>query len=205
MRVVLLAGGDSARPVSASARILHTCQCPDFPGHAQDQELGVSRMSPVDRILGIGSPHGDDQVGWRCIELLQQRHPTLGAETRAIAEVTEILNYVDGCQRMAIVDASRSGAPAGTIAQYTWPDSRIAGQHRHSTHGIGVADTLRLAEQLGRLPAQVVLFGVEIADCRPGADISSGVATGLAALVEKIAVGWCARPDTPISAGSCEI
>lgn len=147
-------------------------------------------MPSGNRIIGIGSANGDDRAGWRCIDLLRERFSRDDSEAIAIGEVTSILHHVEGCQRMAIVDACCSGAPAGTVTRCTWPDPRIHGQHRHSTHGLGIAETLKLAEQLGRLPAEVTLFGVEVSACQPGSEISQPVAAGLEALVAELALGW---------------
>ncbi len=142
--------------------------------------------SLVDRIVGVGSPHGDDQVGWLLIE--QLRHdPQLKAETRAVRNAVGLTDHLDGCRRLIIVDACRSGAPPGTITRFEWPDARIQLRHGTSTHGLGVADTLRLTEKLGRLPPRVVLFGIEVGECRPAADVDGELAGVLAGLARQIA------------------
>jgi hydrogenase maturation protease len=101
-------------------------------------------------VAGFGSPHGDDQAGWRLIEMIQKR-PELPARVVAIREATELLEELDGCRKLIVVDACRAGGQVGTLTRLQWPDPRIEQHHSHSSHGMGVCCALRLAEQLGRL------------------------------------------------------
>lgn len=130
------------------------------------------------RVLGIGSRHGDDQAAWQLVERLKNRVET-GVEFLALSDPSQILDYVDGCDRLILVDSCASGASPGTATRLTWPDPRIKARHSHSTHGIGVADMLKLADQLGRLPREVVIIGIELEDCQPGLPLSSAVQEGL--------------------------
>jgi hydrogenase maturation protease len=73
---------------------------------------------------------------------------------------------------LIVVDACRSGNRAGAITRLHWPDRRIAVRHGRSTHGIGLAEVLRLAERLGELPNNVEVCGIEVAEISPGYEIS---------------------------------
>jgi len=42
-----------------------------------------------------------------------------------------------------------------------------------SSHGFGLAETLRLADSLGVLPEDLVIFGVAIGDATPGEEVVS--------------------------------
>jgi Ni,Fe-hydrogenase maturation factor len=54
-----------------------------------------------------------------------------------------------------------------------------------SSHGFGVSDTLRLAEQLNALPEQLVILGIEAgAAGGPGEALSAELRRALPALVE---------------------
>jgi hydrogenase maturation protease len=136
--------------------------------------------------IGVGSPHGDDQAAWRIVERLLNRaevESSLDAlRIVAVADPLHLLEHIDPCDRLIVVDACRTGAPPGTVSQFRWPDARIAHQHGRSTHGCDIAMALKLAEALDKLPDEVVLFGIEIEACRPGTDLSSSVVAGLDAL-----------------------
>ena len=152
----------------------------------------VASMSAATRVIGLGSPHGDDQAGWRLIETLRGRLE-LEVAIRAVGDPTELLDCLDGCRRLVIVDACHTGAPAGTITRLSWPDPRILHQHRHSTHRFGVPAVLHLAQQLHRLPEHVVLLGVEVAACHALSEMSEAVASALEELQRRvlIEIGQC--------------
>jgi hydrogenase maturation protease len=132
-------------------------------------------------VVGVGSPFGDDQAGWRLVEMLQ-RHRHLPSRLKTIPEVTQLIDECEGCQRMIIVDACRSGGTAGAVTRLHWPDPRIAERHSQSTHSLGLFDALRLAERLGRLPPVVDIFGIEVSECQPGHEMSLEVLRTLAGL-----------------------
>ena len=141
-------------------------------------------MPAVDRVIGIGSPHGDDVAGWRVVERLAQREDVT-AECIAIG-AGQLLDYLHGCQRAILIDACQSSQAPGTITRLRWPDPRIGVQHRRSTHALSIGDMLAMAQELGRLPPQVVLFGVEISGCRPGSLLSAVVEGALAELEQDV-------------------
>ena len=132
-------------------------------------------------IFGIGSPHGDDQAGWRLIEALTKRSD-VDARLVALHTTASLLDHLDGCRRLILVDACQSEALPGTIFRWQWPDAAISRQTWRSSHQVDVRAALELAETLGRLPSCVVLFGIEIEACLPGTDLSPAVERGLHSL-----------------------
>jgi len=133
-------------------------------------------------VAGFGSPHGDDQVGWRLAAMLERR-PDVPARVIAVHEATQLLDAIQDCRWLIIVDACQSGSRVGSITRLRWPDARIAERHHHSSHSVGICGALQLALRLGRMPARVDVFGIEVEDCSPGQDISS-VALGAAIRLE---------------------
>jgi hydrogenase maturation protease len=129
-------------------------------------------------VVGVGSPHGDDAVGWLLAEELRQRDPT-AADVVALRSPTELLGRLSGCRKLILVDACSGGQPAGTIRRLTWPDSAIAALSSPSSHGLGVGTVLALAEALGELPPEVVVYAVEMNDCLPGQTASDMVRRAL--------------------------
>ena len=125
-------------------------------------------------VAGFGSPHGDDQAGWRVAAILSRR-PDLPARVMAVHEPTQVLEALRGCPRLIVVDACQSGGLPGAVTRLVWPDPRIAIAHRYSTHGVGVADVLKLAEKLGDLPPHIEVFGIEIRDRSLGQDLTPEV------------------------------
>ena len=122
----------------------------------------------------VGSAHGDDQAAWRLAEMLRE-HADETFHVVAVDSPIEIIDQLRGCGKLIVVDACRSGGEVGRVTRLRCPNRRIVKRHSHSTHGIGVSQALRLAERLGRLPPVVEVFGIEIANCSPGSEISSAV------------------------------
>jgi hydrogenase maturation protease len=132
-------------------------------------------------VAGVGSPNGDDQAGWRLVDLLQRRQ-SVPARLVKVHEATQLIDELAGCTRLIIVDACRGVCRIGAVTRLEWPDARIAKRHSQSTHGVGVCDALQLAEQLGRLPPVVEIFGIEVGECEPGREICREVLQAVAEL-----------------------
>jgi hydrogenase maturation protease len=60
-----------------------------------------------------------------------------------------------------------------------------AGSPHRSTHDLGLADIVELGRVLGRLPPRLVILGIEVADCAPGAGLSPAVQRGLRRAVRR--------------------
>jgi hydrogenase maturation protease len=122
------------------------------------------------RILGIGSPSGDDQAGWLVIDALRaaglENCPdwVIDKLDRPGASLIPLLQDAD---HVILIDAMQSGGTAGTLRHFDradWP-AYLGGL---SSHGFGVLAALSLARELGSLPPRLDLYGIEIASALPG-------------------------------------
>lgn len=136
-------------------------------------------------VAGCGSSHGDDRTGWRLAKLLRRKRH-VPARVLAICDPVQLIEELTGCRRLIIVDACCHGKEPGSVVRCRWPDLRLIERHSHSTHCMRVGDVLRLADRLGRLPPQVEIYGVEVADCSPASEISPAVAYAVEGLAEHI-------------------
>jgi hydrogenase maturation protease len=136
-------------------------------------------------VAGLGSPFGDDRAGWRVIEKLRQR-TQLPARLILLHEATQLIEQLAGCRRLIVVDACRSRRRDGEVTRLEWPDPRIAAMHSHSTHGVGLASALQLAERLGRLPARVEIIGIEIGNFHLLDEMSPDISESVAKLAETL-------------------
>jgi hydrogenase maturation protease len=141
-------------------------------------------------VAGFGSPHGDDQAGWRVVTLLGRRSE-LPAHLVKITEGTQLIDELDGCRRLIVVDACRGVPQVGAITRLQWPDPRVRQYHNHSTHGVGLCNALELAERLERMPPIVEIFGIEIGSYRPLDEISAEVAQAIDELGKIISAELC--------------
>jgi hydrogenase maturation protease len=103
-------------------------------------------------VLGVGSSHGDDSIGWQVVDALSQ-HIWSGLYLRKLASPIEIIDCLDSATTVHVVDAAigiDDDSPFGCF-QYSDQSHRaeIESISTASTHGIGVWDSLRLADSLG--------------------------------------------------------
>jgi hydrogenase maturation protease len=146
----------------------------------------MSWPTPI-RIVGVGSPHGDDALGWEAIRLLRERIPSTAAvEFHLIDGGQRLLDLLDGQGSLFLVDAVSSGSPPGLLHRIDWADRCVETLSPGCTHDLRPAESLRLAAALGMLPSHVTLYGIEVGTLEPCAELSPSVAAAVAELVRRI-------------------
>lgn len=112
-------------------------------------------------VVGVGSSHGDDQVGWFVAKELMQRSMR-NCQVRIAATPLEILNWLEDFTLVHVIDACQGGGPPGTIYRFSWPCSEIGQREWSGTHDFDLASVLGLAHQLDQLPSRVFVWGIEM-------------------------------------------
>ena len=115
-------------------------------------------------VAGIGSPHGDDTVGWVVVDELEAAKQGSVRLMKA-RYPADLLDELEGCDQLLAIDACRCGLAYGTLLRLEWPDDALLLPDSASTHGFGLESTLKLAESLGVLPAKTILLLAEVGDC----------------------------------------
>ncbi|ARB93718.1 hydrogenase maturation protease [Legionella longbeachae] len=119
------------------------------------------------KVLGIGSPFGDDQAGWEVAEALKRQ---LAACTAISAHVhieridhpgIRLVELLRTSDTVFLIDAVRSNSTLGTIHQFTNEDI-VDSAPKFSTHNIGVLQALQIASALNELPNHLLFYGIEI-------------------------------------------
>jgi hydrogenase maturation protease len=136
-------------------------------------------------VVGIGSPHGDDQLGWVAIDRLSAGLPE-GVIARKARDGIELLEHLDGHDRAILIDAAAPAGRPGTVRSFVWPAVELAEYAPFCTHGLGLVDALRLAETLGRLPPRVTIHTVEAADTLPNAPLGECAAQAVDEVVAAV-------------------
>ncbi len=139
-------------------------------------------------IIGVGNLHrGDDGVGARVVDVVSQHHLP---QTKVIAldgEGTALLQEWRGATHVIVVDAATSGRPTGTVTRYAMTDGEFTVRERlQSTHGLGVAEAIILAQTLGELPAHLTLYAVEAERFELGSGLSPEVEAAICPVAEQI-------------------
>lgn len=120
------------------------------------------------QVLGIGSPFGDDQLGWEVVALLQEQ--TLSRFTKEQLHIAccdrpgmYLLELMRPAQTVFLIDAIRTGAAIGTL--HCFQNEAIESiDGAFSTHAFGIAAALKMGASLQMLPKQIRLYGIEIGE-----------------------------------------
>lgn len=114
--------------------------------------------------VGIGSPNGNDQVGWLAAhELTRQcRERGFAIDIRCAQIPVDLLDWMAGCEQLIICDACRFQGEPGTIYRWDWPELDLADARKGASHGWGLCEVLQLAQKLEQLPGSVVIWGIEM-------------------------------------------
>ncbi|AXE24267.1 peptidase M52 [Streptomyces globosus] len=148
-------------------------------------------------VIGLGNGfRRDDGVGPVVVGLLRERSAQrrLPADT-VLAECDgdpgRLIELWDNTALAIVVDACfpPSAQPGRTHRWDAAADGglRPAAAGRHSTHGLGLADALRLGAVLGRSPGRLIVYAVEGADRSMGVGITPAVARAVPRLIRRIA------------------
>jgi hydrogenase maturation protease len=144
-------------------------------------------MSGRHLFVGIGSPHGDDQIGWLVARHVAKRS---GDElvARCAQSPAEILDLLDSqtVGRLEVCDAVRCAAPTGSVFCWSWPDAQIAREQFYGSHDLSLPAALELAEALGRLPCEVRIWGVAVDATRSFADVTPQVRAAIVEIGDRI-------------------
>jgi hydrogenase maturation protease len=154
--------------------------------NALSQGHGGSRiMSDSSLLVGIGSPYGDDRVGWdvarRVAQVLGDALPV-----RCLRTPADLLDLLQGIETLDICDALASDVAVGSVHCWTWPAPEIECASFIGSHDLSLPAVLALAETLGRLPALVRIWGIGV---KPGVawdSLSAAAAATVPGVVERI-------------------
>jgi len=141
-------------------------------------------------VVGLGSLAGDDQAGWRLIELLAQRQaagelPAGRIRLVRLGPPAELLNLLPVRRRLIVVDACQGAIAPGQWARFGWPASHLA--QTTLGHNLPLVAALELAEALGLLPPRCDLWCVGGSDFRPDAHLAPAVEAAVEHLAELLA------------------
>ena len=140
-------------------------------------------------VLGIGNVLLQDEgVGIHALAELRRRFifdddvEFLDGGTAGV----ELLRYLDGQDRILIIDAVAAGHPPGTVFRVEGEDVPRMFHVRISPHQIGLSDVLATAMISDSLPGEMVMFGVEPAMMTMGLALTPTVEASLEKLVDNV-------------------
>jgi hydrogenase maturation protease len=147
-------------------------------------------------VIGVGNAfRRDDGVGPAVLTLLRQRALArpLPSGTRlheCDGDPGRLIGLWENAGLAVVVDAFFPPSPhPGRVHRWCPAPgtlSDLLGTQRHSTHGLGLAETVRLAHSLGRGPGRLLVYAVEGAEHCLGTGLTPPVARAVRPLTEHI-------------------
>jgi len=116
-------------------------------------------------LLGIGSPFGDDTLGWQLLDALVELGLELPGWQIAYGKADRpgpaLLERLQNQDAAVLIDAMQGDEPPGSVrlvgrAELLQQDSPM------SSHGMGVAESLALGEQLDMLPSALHILAIQV-------------------------------------------
>lgn len=137
------------------------------------------------KIFAVGNSfYGDDGVGAAVLDRIREADILPGAclfdaHTDALA----LLDRFAPGELNVIVDAADMGLEPGAVAAFRPDEVRLKIKTDHlSMHGFGLGETFAMAEQLGTMPDEVLIVGVQPARI----EINTGLSEPVAAAVPRV-------------------
>lgn len=139
--------------------------------------------------VGVGSPHGDDLAGWRVAAGLRERQLP-GWEVHVAPSPIDLLDWVRPDRPLWIADACRGDREMREWQVWRWPTEELRVIWGGGTHDFSLPAVLTLAQRLGRLPADVRLWGIWGGDFGVTSAAGDELGRVVGEVVEEIVRAW---------------
>lgn len=137
------------------------------------------------RIVALGSPHGDDQVGWAIAERLSQ-DSNVRPFIHILASPWDLIELLQPGHSVIVVDAYVGSASPGTVLRVEENDLANSPINSRSTHSGSLIESLKLAKSLGKEIRELVVFAVAVESSEPNANLSESARYAVNETVQRI-------------------
>ncbi len=138
-------------------------------------------------VIGTGNVvRSDDGAGVHAVRLLRGLPEDVEVVEGGTAGLL-LLPLLAGAQRAILIDAYDAGDPPGTLRRLDGRAVALPFAARLTPHDAGLADLLGAAVLTDALPAELVLFGIQVSSTALGTDLTPAVAGALDRLAEAVA------------------
>ena len=139
-------------------------------------------------LIGLGNElRGDDAAGLLVARAARRLSPADVTIAEHEGEPISLLDLWEGATAVHIADAVGGAAQAepGTVHRFDAGAGPLPATFGGpSTHALGLADTIELGRTLGRLPATLIVFGIEGRRFGAGEPPSPGIAEAAGRVAE---------------------
>lgn len=148
-------------------------------------------------ILGVGNLLlSDEGIGIHAVKKLLET-PRLPEDVEIVDGGTAGLNllyYLEGVDRLVIIDAVETGGPPGTMVRLAGDKIPAYMALKVSPHEITLPDFLAAAKLRDLYPREVVVWGMQPESLEVGIDLSPSLAAKLDTLVDLVVGEFVKKP-----------
>ncbi|MFO7821638.1 MAG: hydrogenase maturation protease [Lentisphaeria bacterium] len=150
-------------------------------------------------VLGLGNTlMRDEAVGVKLVQTLDEQNDRQFADVEFADYGTagmRVLHAIANRRKAIIVDCALMDLPPGSIKRFT-PDNvrSIKRMPGFSLHEGDLLSILNLSSQLGEIPDETVIYGIEPEIVAPGEELSETLATSFESYIAKIHEEIATRP-----------
>ena len=149
----------------------------------------MSEPSPRVLVVGLGNAlRRDDGCGLEVVERVRARAPDDETVLAWEGEPTALFELWDRATEVVLVDATAPCGSPGTIRRFDVALRALPRQHFSlSSHAVGLGDAIETARALGRLPATLIVYGIEGADFGLGSGLTQDVERSVSVVADCLA------------------
>ncbi len=136
-------------------------------------------------IIAIGNTlKRDDGIGIALLREIKERDFPKTVNTFEIGVASmDLLHVLGDLDKAMIIDAVHFGGPPGDFRFFTPKDVESL-QESRGPHTTNILDVLELSEEMGELPEEIIIMGIEPEDTSFGEDLSHSLEEKFPELVE---------------------
>jgi hydrogenase maturation protease len=141
-------------------------------------------------VIGIGNDYrNDDGAGLAVSRKLHSRGIPYIQVVEYAGNGLSLIEAWQNASHVFVIDAVSSGASPGTIYRFDaavqpLPTSCMF----HSTHALGLAESIELARALDQLPSHFIVYAIEGKDFSTGTGLSQKVESAVDEVVERLLI-----------------
>ncbi|TFH65279.1 MAG: hydrogenase maturation protease [Candidatus Zixiibacteriota bacterium] len=139
-------------------------------------------------IVGVGNEYRrDDGAGAEVARRIDKLNLPQVRVLLHSGEGASLLEHFDEADLVIIIDAAQSESSPGTVHFFDAGNSPIPSDFfNYSTHAFSVAEAVELARALKKLPARLLVYGIEGTDFSAGIGLTEAVRASVDIVVERI-------------------
>lgn len=139
-------------------------------------------------VIGIGNPYrSDDAAGLIVARRIKERTPDHVEVIEESGDGAALMEAWKDSDKVVLIDAVSSGQKPGTVYRFDAGTRPIPTKFFHySTHAFSVVEAVELARAFNRLPAQLIIYGIEGKNYESGFELSPEVESSVKEVVDRV-------------------